>query len=282
MVIVNAKELFPKGYNSLYSVRREPMITKDYPQVHDFYELFLTIKGSFSLDVNNKNYIISDGQLGFIKPGDIHTKRLLNGEQCNNINFAIKAESVTEIFQFLYNKDPIECISKNQDVFSLSNNQKLIITSGLRYLSLFPIDQFLEKQIYLKKLLLNIFADIIVPECLKINSNKAIPAWMNELLSELQNNSSISSGMDYMVNYTGKTKEHICRSFKKYIGITPIKYLNNKKLNYAANMLQHSDREIVLISEDLGFSSISYFYKCFSEAFGITPAHYRQSSQYSI
>lgn len=68
------------------------------------------------------------------------------------------------------------------------------------------------------------------------------------------------------------TPSKLERDIKKLTGMTPIKYLNDFRLNKAKHMLETSDRSIFEVSYALGFKSMSYFGKAYKEKFGIAPS----------
>ena len=49
-----------------------------------------------------------------------------------------------------------------------------------------------------------------------------------------------------------------------------------KRLNYAANLLIHTDMEIVDVIYESGFQSINYFYHLFKKEYGISPVKYKK------
>ena len=65
------------------------------------------------------------------------------------------------------------------------------------------------------------------------------------------------------------------RCFQRCIKTTPINYLNEYRIRMAAQMLLQTDKSIITISEDCGFSSSSYFSKLFQKVMGYTPKDYR-------
>lgn len=65
------------------------------------------------------------------------------------------------------------------------------------------------------------------------------------------------------------------RCFQRSIGISPITYLNDFRIRMAAQLLLGTDDSILTISENCGFSSVSYFGKVFSETMKCTPREYR-------
>ena len=68
------------------------------------------------------------------------------------------------------------------------------------------------------------------------------------------------------------TPSKLERDIKKLTGMTPIKYLNDFRLNKAKHMLEACDKSIFEVSYALGFKSMSYFGKAYKEKFGIAPS----------
>ena len=60
--------------------------------------------------------------------------------------------------------------------------------------------------------------------------------------------------------------------------MTPVDYLKNFRLEYAAKLLTDGERvtEVAMLA---GFSSSSYFAKCFKAKFGVIPKEYVASCQ---
>lgn len=65
--------------------------------------------------------------------------------------------------------------------------------------------------------------------------------------------------------------------FRQYIHNTPVTYLNQCKLDAAAQLLLTTDLIISEISAKVGFEDYSYFSKCFKRSFQVTPSRYRES-----
>lgn len=74
----------------------------------------------------------------------------------------------------------------------------------------------------------------------------------------------------------GMSPFHFSRLFKQSIGITPHQYLSQQRVERAKRLLKKSDRSIVDISLECGFSSHSHLSKQFRQFTGITPKNYRQ------
>ena len=75
---------------------------------------------------------------------------------------------------------------------------------------------------------------------------------------------------------------HFCRTFKEKFGISPIKYINNKKIQLSKQMMLESDYNLTEISERLGFQTLHYFSRCFKAIQGEPPNQYRKKIKSNI
>ena len=72
---------------------------------------------------------------------------------------------------------------------------------------------------------------------------------------------------------------YLSRLFKSEVGMTFIDYVNQKKIESAANLLRYSEYSTLEISNLLAFSSQSYFIKIFKKYMGTTPGGYKAAYQ---
>jgi two-component system response regulator YesN len=63
--------------------------------------------------------------------------------------------------------------------------------------------------------------------------------------------------------------------FKNEVGVNVSKFINHYRLEKARELIMHSNKKIVQISKEVGFSNSAYFCKSFKEHFGCTPQQYR-------
>lgn len=73
----------------------------------------------------------------------------------------------------------------------------------------------------------------------------------------------------------------LLRSFRKTVGISPMRYLMNYRLERAAAQLLATDAKVSEIAARVGFHDISYFTKCFRRATGQTPRQFRAATRQS-
>ncbi len=73
----------------------------------------------------------------------------------------------------------------------------------------------------------------------------------------------------------GMSYYHLCRFFKLSIGMTPHKYLVQKRVERAKQLLAVPSYSILDITVECGFANPSHFAKCFSQQLGVSPKQYR-------
>lgn len=76
--------------------------------------------------------------------------------------------------------------------------------------------------------------------------------------------------------------DYLRKLFKKELGVTPHKYLHDKRLKTAADMLcsSHSDSSsIAEIAQSCGFREPLYFSRMFKKKYGVAPSYYLNSKQ---
>lgn len=64
--------------------------------------------------------------------------------------------------------------------------------------------------------------------------------------------------------------------FNRHLGISPTHYLNNYRLEKAAQLLVSTKFSVTAIALATGFSSPSYFVKLFRQTYGMNPTEYRK------
>lgn len=73
------------------------------------------------------------------------------------------------------------------------------------------------------------------------------------------------------------SKYHFLRIFEKLIGVSPIEYRNNIRMQHALDLVIDEKLTIKQISDLLGFSSPSYFSTSFKQKYGYSPKQHKKS-----
>lgn len=82
--------------------------------------------------------------------------------------------------------------------------------------------------------------------------------------------------LSQLADIAGLSVCHFSRAFKQSMGLPPHRYLMRERVAAAARLIRATDRPLVEISLEVGFSDQSHFTRCFSDVMGDTPRDYRR------
>ncbi len=94
----------------------------------------------------------------------------------------------------------------------------------------------------------------------------------------LQNMSDEEFSIDQLAERMNMSRSSFYRKIKALTGVTPIEYLKTSRLDRAAQLLRQGIR-INEVAARVGFTSSSYFAKCFKAQFGCLPKDYQTPAQ---
>jgi AraC-like DNA-binding protein len=102
------------------------------------------------------------------------------------------------------------------------------------------------------------------------------------VLSFIEQNLSEELSVSILASHAFVSPNYLCKLFKKETGQTIALYIQAKRIDEAAKMLQFTDYSILDISLFLQFRNQSYFTRIFRERMQITPGKYRRLRMSSV
>ncbi len=75
----------------------------------------------------------------------------------------------------------------------------------------------------------------------------------------------------------GISTRHVNNIFKEQYGLTPMQYLTQIRIQVAERLLAETDKSIISICFEVGYDSVSTFYRCFKAETKVSPNHYRKN-----
>jgi AraC-like DNA-binding protein len=97
--------------------------------------------------------------------------------------------------------------------------------------------------------------------------------FLRKLMEEIEHNIGDESfSVEVLGSAIGMSRSQLHRKLKALIGQGPNQFIRSFRLNRAHDMLKANSATAAEIAYSVGFSSPSYFTKCFHEQFGYTPS----------
>ena len=122
-----------------------------------------------------------------------------------------------------------------------------------------------------------ILSNLLRQQCINRSSHNKYPESLTKALQLISEKYSGDLLIDDLAKECCISKTQLFRLFKKYLQVTPHKYVMNYRLEIARNLLLSSKSEfpIKLVAEVCGYNNIEVFYRNFKSVYGESPHEYR-------
>ena len=275
----NAIQLLTVGRNQ---VTRE-YFTPNPPHRHSQWELLIFEKGVTENVVNETAYTAQEGDVFLLGPGHLHEIRFVTTPHlhrdiyfsaevvqkiCDNYAADLfgKLQSGARLLHFRMNasmRESIDLLCRNLDtlclVYSAENGDAFQPVEGLSQSVLNMVVGIYFSQHVIKKI--------------------DAPPVLLDVLKKLQSPAFFTQKVSDVIAQTNYSHSQFLKIFKQYTGVSIVQYLNRLRIDYAAELLRHTDNTVLSVCEESGYDSLSFFIKSFTSQYGQTPLQYRKDQR---
>jgi len=96
------------------------------------------------------------------------------------------------------------------------------------------------------------------------------------VLDYIEENMDQTMSLLAIANVAAMSPYHFSRSFKRTMGVSPIRYVWQRRVEAAKRMLIEDTQSLAMVALNCGFKSQSHFTTLFKHKTGMTPAAYRR------
>jgi AraC family cel operon transcriptional repressor len=252
-----------------------------YYHTHTHWEIGMVAKGELTHNISGLSYRITEGDACLVRPHDVHNLTALNRNTTFwHLNFLIKTEYIKNIFASYGAGFYEQLLNENKPLDFKINGFLLdkIINKCLQIQTLETenIDWNVQQCKLQINEIINVFLEQYFP------SGKNYPSWLNDLLKYLNDPTSFGDDAEFIAKKTPYTYSHLSFLFKQLVGSTLTQYINNVKINYAKELLCHSEQTILEIAGNLNFDSPSHLNHIFKKLTGITPTEFKKRTRQNL
>lgn len=97
-----------------------------------------------------------------------------------------------------------------------------------------------------------------------------------QMVSYIYQNFASNLSLEEIASAGRVCRSKCCQIFKKYVGQSPMDFVNSYRLECSQHLLQTTNMKITEICTTCGFNHLSYFSKQFHLKYGSTPREYRK------
>lgn len=236
------------------------------PHIHHFAELIYVVGGQGDFRSGSKKKAISTDDLIIIPPNVEHTEV---SSPANPLEyFVLGIDGVT--FQN----------TGSENGPSIHNYTKDNAISSILHLLLAEAQEEKEGSSMACQNLL----EVLLIHIIRMQKLLPLPYTATKMTKEcglikryLDSNYADSITLEHLASLAHMNKYYLVHAFTKYTGLSPINYLNTRRLQVSKELLNATNYSISQVASLSGFSSQSYFTQVFKRESGISPSQYRRS-----
>lgn len=278
----------PRFHLSIHYTTLEPKQSLAlYHHKHDELELFFLLSGELQFLLDGNRQRLQQGEMMLVKPNVLHGAFksvhlpvafiAITFHQtfiASHINDTIQTDYLAPIFQKGY---------LIQQYYNLDFCEKQKLYDIMNRISDAYKNQNPGFELLIKSKLLELLYQIITPQ-LPLNTIATTESLDNlyalkDTLEYIEKNFSSQIKVSTLAKMLNMSEGHYSRIFKTHTGTTVGQFINNYRLNFAAQSLRNKALSISLIADMAGFKNLSYFTRAFKQAFTMTPKDYRKQFQ---
>ena len=236
------------------------------PHTHAFTELFYVSRGSGEFLIENQRFSIARDDLVIINPHILHTET---------------SQSAAPLSYYTVGVDGISFSFRDQKEFQIFNCRKINTDLLFYFHSLFQ--ELDEKKEGYEEICRHTLS-ILIAQLRRITDSgfQLVPSFhpskeCAQVKRYLDSNYGEDINLDQLAALSHLNKYYLSHEFTRYYGISPINYLNRRRIEVCKNLLENTDHDISDIAHLAGFSSQSYLAQSFRKSCGMTAMEYRRS-----
>ena len=243
---------------------------------HPFSELFYVVNGQGTFIAEDTEFPVKRNDMVIINPHIRHTEKSLPGAPLDYIVLGI--EGLSFAFEKIAAARSGEATQAPSGTVSKYNVSKTNVCTCLNLM----LEEVSRQEEDYETVCQNLL-EVLLISMLRSGSLSVVPdnsRLLNRECTQIKNyldaNYSETITLDSLAALTHMNKYYLAHTFTKYVGLSPINYLLQKRIQEGKSLLESTSYSIAQISDMLGFSSQSYFSQAFRKATGMTPMQYRK------
>lgn len=238
------------------------------PHLHDCPELVRIRAGVLKVNMNTREYLLSEGELAIIFPNVIHSYQTESPAEDTIIDLLICGQDSNNGFPRKFTgSSPVEPV---KPLSSLHPDIDYIFSALLAEIGKSQNEPIINA--YFQIFWLRLLPKLAVTDSVK----PAVSDVTNTLILYITEHFCEPLSLELLSKELGVCRFYLSRIFTKVLHIGFHEYVNALRVNHAKKMLLGSQDNILDIAMQCGFQSQQTFNRVFKENCGMTPAAYRR------
>ncbi|MBO5033614.1 MAG: AraC family transcriptional regulator [Lachnospiraceae bacterium] len=245
---------------------------------HEDIEFIYILDGSMSYYINGENVLLKKGDSIVINSGRLHYGYSDLKKECHFYCIILHPSLITT--NKILIKKYISAITQNSNkdyiLFPDDKTMSELLVS-IYNLKINPSPSYELEVIGLFHVLWKTIYNSMIAESDIYNANPTTElTYQQAMVSYIYQNYSNNITLNDIASAGNICRSKCCQIFKKYVGQSPMDFVNSYRLEVSQNLLLTTTLNITDICTTCGFNHLSYFTKQFQIKYGCTPRDYRK------
>lgn len=250
---------------------------------HTEFEFVYVETGTVYFGISDKQFALSEGQGVFINSKILH--RYFSQEKAIVPNFVLMPVFLAPQDSLIYQKYVLPIMASPMDYQIFSSDipwqaQALSLMREMMAAQENASDVELVNSYLIQKIWHILYQNTDVEHMgKKENYSASSQARLQLMMQYIHQKFAYNISLSDIADQAKVSKSTALNLFQRYLGISPVTYLINYRLQEAAKLLASTEKKVTVISKDTGFDSVDYFCKAFKKYYKLTPTEYRKKAQ---
>ncbi|MFQ7221753.1 MAG: AraC family transcriptional regulator [Lachnospiraceae bacterium] len=250
---------------------------------HTEFEFVYVETGTVYFGISDKQFALSEGQGVFINSKILH--RYFSQGNAIVPNFVLMPYFIAAQDSLIYQKYVLPIMASPMDYQIFSQDipwqaQALSLMREITAAQEKASDVELVNSYLIQKIWHILYQNTDVEHMgKKENYSASSQARLQLMMQYIHQDFAYNISLSDIADQAKVSKSTALNLFQRYLGISPVTYLINYRLQEAAKLLASTEKKVTVISKDTGFDSVDYFCKAFKKYYKLTPTEYRKKAQ---
>lgn len=248
---------------------------------HDFYEIYLFLSGNVQYNIESRSYLLTPGDVLLINPLELHQPVFGQGRHSyERIVLWINKSFLEQL------STPEQDLAACFDPSAPGHTNLLRPRDAVRQMLTYQLEQLMaeteSQEFCAQTAALTYLVQVLVLlnrqmqfQSRQSQINAASSSVIYQILLYINNHYNEDLTLDHLANQFFMSKYHLSREFQRLVGTTVHRYLTQKRLVIAKQMIRDG-ASATEVCQHCGFGDYSNFYRAFKSEYQISPREFSQ------
>lgn len=238
------------------------------------HTLIYICSGQLEIVERHRKVVLHPGDCAFMRRDNRMwlQKRVIDGKPYRSVVLKFSRVFLREFYQSLNRSEiPKDARRDKTSLYVMPPNRLDIRSLFESLIPYFDAESKPSDEVLRLKMIEGIYAILHTDVNLYASLFDFVDPWKIDIMDFMEQNYKNELSMQEMASFTGRSLSTFKRDFRQCCDLTPQKWLIQRRLQAAHELIRKGGRKVTDICYEVGFKNLSHFSKVYKQAYGIAP-----------